>query len=580
MVSDTQETLSQPARTDVLDPVAVINRVPLSMAPHTTTKGYKKQRITPWTPQYWRRGREHLPPIFLTSNQQETSTTYPPATESMEARVKNLREKMELLFGSTPPRPSTHQGEGSPVKTKEVELPSPMELLPAELEFPIQEDRPALDPTVPFFISILLERIFPPVLPTVETEEPTAVPHLPDAAVKLIAASKLPPPNPTRIQKAHLRRNRRRILIHTGPGTFIRMKRDVAAEMGITPLNDSTTTEVSFPLPPEQPCNNFEMETSKDPGTWLKWYEKLCNEKSENEINDSDTDLSGKEGEVAGVETSVPEDDTSGSDKEETENTLPSSVNHDEYYYESCNLEGIKAIQWGRTHEDTARNCTGKKIASTGICGDTSSSFGSANRAGVVSDLSIGIGSALLIYSVVRYIRDSENPLEFFEANEFRRRYRFTKEATVHILFPLVDAGLSKPNNRRLPFSPMLQLISLRYYATCSFQTVCGDLRGASQPSVQRCSILLAEKCREYVKFPEDSIGQRSNIIKFYNYANFPTNPATWKVLKRFSGDELTKTRQEIAQERKLHLQAFGSANRAGVVSDLSIGIGYTQLAQ
>ncbi|KAK4887486.1 hypothetical protein RN001_003757 [Aquatica leii] len=69
-----------------------------------------------------------------------------------------------------------------------------------------------------------------------------------------------------------------------------------------------------------------------------------------------------------------------------------------------------------------------------------------------------------------RYIRDSETPLEFFEANEFRRRYRFTKEATVHILFPLVDAGLSKPNNRRLPFSPMLQLISLRYYATCSFQ--------------------------------------------------------------------------------------------------------------
>ncbi|KAK4885381.1 hypothetical protein RN001_001652 [Aquatica leii] len=95
-----------------------------------------------------------------------------------------------------------------------------------------------------------------------------------------------------------------------------------------------------------------------------------------------------------------------------------------------------------------------------------------------------------------RYIRDSENSLEFFEANEFQRRYRFTKEATVHILFPLVDAGLRKLNNRGLPFPPMLQLIiCLRYYATCSFQTVCGDLSFSQEEWQRRCAH--SKKCEE-----------------------------------------------------------------------------------
>lgn len=77
---------------------------------------------------------------------------------------------------------------------------------------------------------------------------------------------------------------------------------------------------------------------------------------------------------------------------------------------------------------------------------------------------------------VKRYIRDMENPIEFFEDVPFRKRYRFSKGSVVDILLPMVNARLRKLNNRGLPVSPLMQLlITLRFYATSSFQ-VCGFL--------------------------------------------------------------------------------------------------------
>jgi hypothetical protein len=37
-----------------------------------------------------------------------------------------------------------------------------------------------------------------------------------------------------------------------------------------------------------------------------------------------------------------------------------------------------------------------------------------------------------------RYIRDADNPLVYYNDNEFRRRYRFYKESVLNILMPLV----------------------------------------------------------------------------------------------------------------------------------------------
>jgi len=70
-----------------------------------------------------------------------------------------------------------------------------------------------------------------------------------------------------------------------------------------------------------------------------------------------------------------------------------------------------------------------------------------------------------------RYIRDWENPMEFFEDVPFRQRYRFSKRTEIEILLPLVNAQLRQLNNRGLPVSPLMQLlITLPFYATSSFQ--------------------------------------------------------------------------------------------------------------
>jgi hypothetical protein len=72
---------------------------------------------------------------------------------------------------------------------------------------------------------------------------------------------------------------------------------------------------------------------------------------------------------------------------------------------------------------------------------------------------------------VKRYIRDWENPMEFYEDVPFRKRYRFSKGAVIETLLPLVNAQLRRLNNRGLPVSPLIQLlITLRFYATSSFQ--------------------------------------------------------------------------------------------------------------
>ncbi|XP_018570980.1 putative nuclease HARBI1 isoform X1 [Anoplophora glabripennis] len=127
-----------------------------------------------------------------------------------------------------------------------------------------------------------------------------------------------------------------------------------------------------------------------------------------------------------------------------------------------------------------------------------------------------------------RYLRNYENPLEFYDECQFQRRYRFSKDSTIHILFPLVETTLQTVNNRGLPIPPLLQLLTgLRFYATGSFQLVCGDLRGISQATVcriiRKISIHFAELLGEYIKFPQNMEQQRANIALFFNIAGFPS---------------------------------------------------------
>lgn len=70
-----------------------------------------------------------------------------------------------------------------------------------------------------------------------------------------------------------------------------------------------------------------------------------------------------------------------------------------------------------------------------------------------------------------RYIRDTDNPFEFYSETQFKQRYRFSKITVMDLLLPLIDNDLRKLNNRGLPIPAMQQLlIALRFYATGNFQ--------------------------------------------------------------------------------------------------------------
>ncbi|XP_064639793.1 putative nuclease HARBI1 [Lineus longissimus] len=69
----------------------------------------------------------------------------------------------------------------------------------------------------------------------------------------------------------------------------------------------------------------------------------------------------------------------------------------------------------------------------------------------------------------------------------FRKRYRFTKAGFNYVLNIIADEIPPAQNNRGHPIPPVIQLqVALRFYATGTFQIVCGDLNNVSQPAASR----------------------------------------------------------------------------------------------
>nr|XP_034192316.1 putative nuclease HARBI1 isoform X4 [Osmia lignaria] len=121
-----------------------------------------------------------------------------------------------------------------------------------------------------------------------------------------------------------------------------------------------------------------------------------------------------------------------------------------------------------------------------------------------------------------RYIRDGSDPFDCFDEEEFRRRYRFTKDSVLNGILPTIEAGLQKGNNRGLPIPPAMQLlICLRYYATASFHLILGDTMNVSQPTVSRIvfrvSSLIGNLMMDYIKFPRDPDNSTQNRRLFNN---------------------------------------------------------------
>lgn len=109
--------------------------------------------------------------------------------------------------------------------------------------------------------------------------------------------------------------------------------------------------------------------------------------------------------------------------------------------------------------------------------------------------------------------------------SKFVMRYRFSKPVVLKIL-EQIDAALEFPTDRNKPLTPVQQLLlTLRFYATGSFQIVSGDLHGISKATVSRyirkVSEAIASLSHLYINFPIEH--ERRKVAQdFYRIGRFP----------------------------------------------------------
>ena len=120
-----------------------------------------------------------------------------------------------------------------------------------------------------------------------------------------------------------------------------------------------------------------------------------------------------------------------------------------------------------------------------------------------------------------------ENPFENFCDKELVERYRFDSAGLAY-LSEIIEQHMPDINsNRGRPISPSVQLATaLRYYATGSFQIVCGDLVNISQPSASRCITQITDclltEMNNFIKFPDGEELNRQKSL-FYDIRGIPS---------------------------------------------------------
>ena len=117
-----------------------------------------------------------------------------------------------------------------------------------------------------------------------------------------------------------------------------------------------------------------------------------------------------------------------------------------------------------------------------------------------------------------RVLGGMNNPLEYLTDEQFRSRYRLRKASYRHLLALLHDE-LEHISQRGRPVPPHMQLLcALRFYASGTFQEVCGDLQNISQPSrsriVYKVSRVLAAQRAQFIRFPDgdEAEGVKNNF--------------------------------------------------------------------
>lgn len=125
-----------------------------------------------------------------------------------------------------------------------------------------------------------------------------------------------------------------------------------------------------------------------------------------------------------------------------------------------------------------------------------------------------------------RIYRVRENLFDKYDDVDFRQRFRFSKETVMHLL-EIVGPQVERRTNRSQPIPALLQLlITLRFYATGTFQKVLGDHANISQPTVSRIvprvTSAIAELGQRVIKMPTTLEERRRTMAQFYDISGFP----------------------------------------------------------
>jgi len=131
---------------------------------------------------------------------------------------------------------------------------------------------------------------------------------------------------------------------------------------------------------------------------------------------------------------------------------------------------------------------------------------------------------AKLVIPVIR-MRERANPLEFYNNVQFKQRFHIYKETAVFLCNAIAsDICYHLRRGPQLPIIVQL-LVAVRFYATGSFQIVCGDLQnlcqGAVSRIIKRVSRAICKRRPEFLKYPTF---EEAAIIRqgFYNIGGFP----------------------------------------------------------
>lgn len=125
-----------------------------------------------------------------------------------------------------------------------------------------------------------------------------------------------------------------------------------------------------------------------------------------------------------------------------------------------------------------------------------------------------------------RIFRIRGNPFESYNEEEFKSRFRLSKNS-VRFVLNLIENRIRPLTDRNKSICAMNQLlIALRFYACGSFQIVIGDHFGVTKATVSRIvhkvSDAVARLSRVFIKMPRSLREKRETCADFFNLARFP----------------------------------------------------------